>query len=75
MTSLEHAAKATSAAMAIPVRVRGRQSSAQNVPSMRYQGEPVALSAISMVAIGISTTAVASRTRSAREWICPALAW
>ena len=75
MISLEVAAKATSAAAAIPVRVRGRQSSAQKVASIRYQGAQTVLSAISITATGISTTAAPSIARSHTVRTCPALAW
>ncbi len=65
--SLEAAAKATSAATAIPVRVRGRHSNAQNTASSRYHGVLTPLSAISIGAIGSSTTAVPRSARSAAD--------
>ncbi|GEM_PF-5316885 len=67
--------KPTVAAAAIPPRVRGRHSTAQNSANSRYQGLLTPLSAISSCATGSSTTARASMSRSAAERTCPALAW
>jgi hypothetical protein len=67
--------KPTAAAPAIPARVAGRHSTAQNSANSRYQGLLTPLSAISSGATGSSTTARASTTRSAAERTCPALAW
>jgi len=72
---LEAAAKATNAATAIPAGVRGRHSSAQNIASSRYQGVLTPLSAISIGAVGNSTTATPSRARSPTDLTWPALAW
>ena len=69
------AAKQTRAAAAIPMRDRGRQSSAQNTANSRYQGEFTPLLAISMIAVGSSSTLTASRTRSAGVRTWPEQAW
>ena len=69
------ARKPTAAAPAIPARVPGRHSTAQNSANSRYQGQLTPLSAISSCATGSSTTARASTNRSTAERTCPALAW
>ena len=66
--------KPTAAAAAIPARVPGRHSTAQNSANSRYQGQLTPLSAISSCATGSSTTAAASTNRSTAERTCPALA-
>jgi hypothetical protein len=72
---VEAAVRKTAAAPAIPARVPGRHSTAQNSANSRYQGLLTPLSAISSGATGSSTTARASTTRSTAERTCPALAW
>ena len=70
------AAKArTSRATAIPARVRGRHSSAQNIAGNTYQTEFTPLSMISIGAAGSSTSATASSARSLADRMWPALAW
>ena len=63
--------KPMAAAPAIPARVRGRHSAAQNSANSRYQGQLTPLSAISSCATGSSTTARASTARSPAERTMP----
>ena len=67
--------KPMAAAAAIPVRVLGRHKHAQNSAKFMYQGASTPLSAISIRAMGNSTTARASTNRSSGERTCPALTW
>jgi hypothetical protein len=65
----------TAAAAAMPPREAGRQISAQNSANIRYQGASTPLLAISMTAVGSSTTEQASNTRNPAPVTWPRLAW
>ncbi len=73
--SEEAAAKATSAAAAIPAQLFGRHSRPKNSAVSSVPGEPTVLSAISIGASGSSIRAAPTSARSQGDRIHPSMAW